>query len=108
MITQSQKEATFDSYLAEILSIQSSLDESREPNVPGPKHIQHSTESNNIQARKNLKRSQDDKDPKSDNDKDKPTKKPKLLDSDMPWFTQSGIPSTIYSNPSCKKTCWLL
>jgi hypothetical protein len=107
-ITQSQKEATFDSYLAEILSIQSSLDESREPDVPGPEHIQHSTESNNIQARKNSKRSQDDKDPESDNDKDKPTIKPKLLESDMPWFTQSNIPSTIYSDPSCKETCWLL
>jgi hypothetical protein len=107
-ITQSQKEATFDSYLTEILSIQSSLDESREPDVPGPEHIQHSTESNDIQARKNSKRSQDDKDSESDDDEDKPTKKPKLLESDMPWFTQSDIPSTICSNPSCKETCWLL
>ena len=108
LITQSQKEATFDSYLTEILSIQSTLDESREISTPDIPNIQLTTDPNEISANRNAKNLHDSIEPESDNDEDKPSKKQKLLEHDMPWFTKPDESTIDYCNPSCKEGCQLL
>jgi hypothetical protein len=107
-LSQSQREATFDPYLTEILSIQSTFDESRGPETTGtrPNHDHSSSDPSNLAPA--VRRSRDPQDSESDDDDEKPVKKQRLLESDMPWYTESGETSLSYSNPSCKKTCGLL
>jgi hypothetical protein len=107
-VTQSQKESTFDSYLTEILAIQSARDHSRVPanpddepaqpfDVPAPGHKPRG---------RSFRESGVESD--SDDGDDKPSKKPKLLESDMPWFIPSEEAIVSHSNPSCQATCRLL
>ena len=110
-LTRSQKEATFDSYLTEILSIQSTFDESAggvigaqsEPVDPQP------LEANPSDTRQSPRRGRGSTEPESDDETDKPAKRQKLLESDMPWYTNPGVSSVShYSHPSCEETCRLL
>ena len=110
-LTWSQKEATFDSYLTEILSIQSTFDKSTrgaigaqlEPVDPQP------LEASPIDMRRSPRRGQDSTEQESDDETDKPAKRQKLLESDMPWYTNPGVSSiSHYSHPSCEETCRLL
>src|ERR1700678_3881908 len=85
-ITQSQKEATFDSYLTEILTIQSSLDESRVPPSGEPPTKTTLTPGN--------RREHDDIVSDTESDGGHPSKRLKLIESEMPWFVPEG------------QTCW--
>ena len=107
-ITESQKETTFDSYLTEILAIQSSLDKtnrtreleetSAKPNQPRKTGVgKHGTQ----QSRK-------EGESESEDDKDSAPKKPCLDESEMPWFSSSDEQTVTPRNPSCKETCRLL
>ena len=78
-INQSQKKATFNSYLTKILSIQSTFDDSRGPDPLGTEPIEPPVESGKIDARRASRRTQDVKNPVSNGEDDKPTKKQKLL-----------------------------
>jgi hypothetical protein len=107
VITEFQKEATFDSYLTEILSIQSSFDKSRDPNSSTTKHLLPPTNSSETIIKRNPKNSQLISNPESDDKDDRSTKKQKLLETDMPWFTESNNSPFNDSDPSCKETCQL-
>jgi hypothetical protein len=87
-ITESQKEVTFDSYLTEILSIQSTLDQSGKLNVSRTDSNRQPTGPRETSIRKHARRSPHEMDPESEDDDDKPSKKSKLLKSDMPWLLQ--------------------
>ena len=82
-ISQSQKEATFNSYLTEILSIQSTFNDSRGPDPSGTEPIQPPIKSGEVDARRTSKRSWDVENPVSDDKDDKPSKKQKLLESNV-------------------------
>jgi hypothetical protein len=107
-ITESQKEATFDSYLMESLSIQSSLDDSRGPNPSTTEQLQHLIDSNNPSIKKKSKNPQLLPNPESDDEDDRTTKKQKLVESNMPWFIEPNDSSSDHSDPICKETCQLL
>ena len=99
-LTQSQKDATFDSYLTEILAIHSSLDESRvHSNDEDPKEPSLSPGN---------RRDHDEVDSESESDSGSPSKRVKLIESDMPWFVADGDISRNTSNASCLETCRLL
>src|ERR1700678_2981868 len=99
-ITQSQKEATFDSYLTEILAIQSSLDESRVPPSGEPPTNTTLTPGN--------RREHDDIVSDTESDGGHPSKRLKLIESEMPWFVPEGQTSGNSSCASCQETCRLL
>jgi hypothetical protein len=107
MITQSQKDATFDSHLTKILSIQSTFDESNGLHSSGIEHSQLLTNSRGVNNKRNFRKPQTTTDPDSDDD-DKPVKRQKLLESDMPWFIDSDDSSFDHCDPYCKETCRLL
>ena len=99
-LTPSQKDATFDSYLTEILAIQSSLDESRVP--PNEEtSLRPSLSPGN-------RRDHDEIDSGAESDSGSPSKRLKLVESDMPWFVPDGDTSRDSSNASCMETCRLL
>ena len=96
---------TFNSYLTEILAIQSSLDEtngtrklketSAEPNQPRKTGVgKHGTQ----QSRK-------EGECESEDDEDSASKKPCLDESEMPWFSSSDKQTITFRNPSCEETC---
>ena len=110
-LTRAQKEATFDSYLTEILSIQSTFDEPTGGAIGerGGSVDQRPLETNPVDARQPSRRGRGTTESESDDEDDKPAKRQKLLESDMPWYTNPGISSTShYSHPSCEETCRLL
>ena len=94
-----QKEATFGSYLTEILSIQSTFD--RMDTNGGNEEAPSNFESGN-------KKRMSGPDSDSEDEDDKSHKRTKLLESDMPWFVDPGQSTTRSSNPSCQETCRLL
>ena len=99
-ITQSQKEATFDSYLTEILAIQSAVDESRiPPNDEASKEPPFPLRN---------RRDHDDLDSETGSDSGSPSKRLKLNESDMPWFVPDGENLGNTSSASCQETCRLL
>ena len=106
-LTQSQRDETFNSYLTEILSTpthdSSGRLESSGPR-PGDQHESSGSSVTRPTARKNRDAPESD----SDGEDDKPSKKQRLLESDMPWYTETGELSSSYSNPSCEETCRLL
>jgi hypothetical protein len=57
---------------------------------------------------KNPKDPRDDTKLQSDNDDDRPSKRQKLQETDMPWFNRSDDSTFTYCDPSCKETCRLL
>ena len=108
LLTQPQREATFDIYLTEIFAVPSSHDDSgtlqssgnpsdRRPESSDPSHVTHST-----------RKTRGAPESESDDDDDKPSKKQRLLESDMPWFAGTSESTGTYSNPSCEETCRLL
>jgi hypothetical protein len=101
-LTQSQKETTLDSYLTEILSIHTNLDES---GIPIESPVEPAIRDDNP-SKKGPRRNHDNSESDSEDDDDKPSKKRKLHESDMPWFTSTSTTSN--SNPSCQETCRLL
>ena len=101
-LSESQKETTFDSYLTEILAIQSSKEElggTQNPDEPA------NTDSPNTKT--GDRRPSDSPESGEEDEDDRPSKKQRLLESDMPWYTPN-VSSTHYSNPSCEETCRLL
>ena len=107
-ISQSQKESTFDSYLTEILSIQSNFDQSSGC-LGSTGIIQHSSQSLESEGNKEAsKRSRDDAESDYEDDDNGPSRKRKLLESDMPWYTPAESTSSVSSCPSCQETCRLL
>ena len=109
-ITQPQKNPTFDSYLTEILAIESARDSLQETGLPDDNPpISSSNQPTNLSRNKHHARShKESNESDSDDEVDEPTKKPKLLESDMPWFKSSKKLSTSFSDPSCAETCQLL
>ena len=102
-ITKSQKETTFNPYLTKILAIQSSLDETsriREPEEALLDPIQPH-KSGNTKHRK-------DGESESEEDEESSSKRPRLNESDMLWFSSSDKPTIASQNPSCRETCRLL
>ena len=99
-LTPSQKDATFDSYLTEILAIQSSLDESRVP--------PNEETSPRPSLSPGNRRDHDEIDSGAESDSGSPSKRLKLVESDMPWFVPDGDTSRDSSNASCMETCRLL
>ena len=99
-ITPSQKEATFDSYLTEILAIQSALDKPRVP--PGDEASKEPP----ITPRH--RRDLDDLNSEPDSETGSPSKRLKLNESDMPWFVAEGGAPGNTSSASCQETCRLL
>ena len=98
-ITQSQKDLTFDSYLTEILSIQSTLNETNATH-PGESTGESNQVSSLKQSKGTTRRTRDETESEGEEDDDnKSSKKQRLLESDMPWFstlnesTTSGKPS---------------
>jgi hypothetical protein len=107
-ISESQKEATFDSYLTEIISIQSTFDESGKLRDPELEHQEENTTPNENISKRKVKKTKESGELESDNEDDKPSKKQKLLESDMPWFIESDDSSPDSGNPNCQETCRLL
>ena len=107
-ISQSQKEATFDSYLTEILSIQAIFDQSN--SRPGTSGIAPNPSSNLGQEgdKEIFKRSKYDAESNFKDDIDESPRKHKLVESDMPWHVPADSTSNISRNPSCQETCQLL
>jgi hypothetical protein len=101
--SQSQKEATFDSYLTEIMSIQAALDRAdpsgRAPQTP-------STLEEGVRKRGTDR--DDDAESDSGGETGKSHKRVKLLESEMPWHIPSDSSSADAGNPSCQETCRLL
>jgi hypothetical protein len=108
LLTQSQKEATFDSYLTKIISIQPTLDNSRELDPSNAWITCSSTSFIETSTKRNPKNPHNDTKPQSDDDDDKPSKNQRLWETDIPWFSQSDNSIFTYCNPSCKETCQLL
>jgi hypothetical protein len=107
-LTPSQKDATFNSYLTEILSIQSTFDESGRVSVEKSGSLDRTANVPEGRDKGKPKRFHEDAESDSDVDDDKPTKRQKLLESDMPWFTSKDESSSGDSNPSCQETRRLL
>ena len=105
---QSQREATFDSYLTEILSSPSSHDAPGGPESSGLRSGDQREPSGTSASVPSTRKTRDSSEPGSDDEDDKPSKKQRLLESDMPWYTGTGETSGSYSNPSCEETCRLL
>jgi hypothetical protein len=102
-----QKEATFDSYLTEILSIDSTRgDEGRPARTTEEVH----PTSDRAGTKRGSGKNGDAAESESDDDDDKPTKKQKLLESDLPssWFAAPKKSSSDPSSPSSQETCRLL
>ena len=107
-LTQPQREAAFDSYLTEFLSIQSHLDEAGGAGPAESSPITGQESSLSAVPIPTSRKAREAPESKSDDDEDKPHKKQRLLESDMPWYTGSGDSPTGYSDPSCEETCRLL
>jgi hypothetical protein len=107
-LTSTQKESTFDSYLTEILAIQFLFDESNDIGIEKPTVSEQLPVSPIITTNKSSWRTHDDIESDSEDDSDKPTKKPKLLESDMPWYSPTDDSQVGNSDPSCKETRRLL
>lgn len=106
-VTQTQREATFDSYLTEILSIQSIRDNSAHLENQDDIAPTETTASGSGKVKQSSRRNRGNGDSDSEDEESKPIKKQKLLESDMPWFVPSDN-SNDASNSSSQETCRLL
>ena len=107
-LTQPQRESDFNSYLTEILSIQSGRDESGGPESSGPRPGESQPLSNSPASSPSTCKTRPPSGSESDDNEDKPSKKQRLLESDMPWYEGTGDLPVSHSNPSCEETCRLL
>ena len=106
-LTQSQKETTFDSYLMEILSIQTTLDESR-PTGLGIQHISQPSNTGRDLSSQGIRRNPEPDGSDDEDEGDSRSKRRRLEESDMPWYTDPAIPTFDVGNPSCEETRRLL
>jgi hypothetical protein len=108
--SESNKETTFDSYLTEILSIESLQGEQERPQNREeiPPAEGEAVVSKNSGSKRPSCRDRGLSDSGSEDDDDKPSKKQKLVESELPWFTKLDAPAASYSHPSCQETCRLL
>ena len=107
-ISQSQKESTFDSYLTEILSIQSNFDQSS-GSLGAAAIAQHSSPNMESEGHKEgSKRGRDDAESDFGDDDNGASRKRKLVESDMPWYVSADSTAAVSSRPSCQETCRLL
>ena len=95
IISQSQKDATFDSYLSEILFIQSSFNKVNEPRDQGEQSNEQLSNTGENLPSQNIRKLHVDMVPEEDNNAGNQPKKQKLCKSDMPWYMD---PSEISSN----------
>ena len=109
-LTQSQKDSTFDSYLTEILSIQSSFDEPKDSEDPNsdPSGSPQSAAADGSPPTQGLRKEREANDSGDESDGDKRPKRQKLVESDMPWYTKPTSFSSGSGNPSCEETRRLL
>ena len=105
---QPQREAAFDSYLTEILAVPSTHDDSARPEPSGIRPDDQQGTSGSSVPLPVSRKSKDAPELESDDDEGKPSKKQRLLESDMPWFTEADESASPYSDPSCQETCRLL
>jgi hypothetical protein len=108
--TESQKEATFNSYLTEIISIESPQGE--HSHVQDVEEVQpvdtEAVDPKGSGTKRSSCRDRDLSDSGSEGDDDKPAKKSKLRESDLPWSTTLAEPTSVFIHPSCQETCRLL
>jgi len=100
-LTEPQKDAALDSYLAELSTIpirsidpNSQSDHERQPISPG--------------KRGPTRRAPDPDSSDDDEGDDKTSKRQKLLESDMPWYVENEQPLQTSLHPSCDETRRLL
>ncbi|KAF8809399.1 hypothetical protein BYT27DRAFT_7254539 [Phlegmacium glaucopus] len=98
---ESQKEKMFESYLAEILSLQQFVNEAARSDT----HQVQPDQPVNSPKRKERRgdKSLDHEDDESGGEGDPPSKRQKLLESDMPWFNSINDPSPNFIHPVAKK-----
>ena len=101
--SQSQTDATFDSYLTEILSIQSSFDR-----LGGHDETNETPATLESRTKKRAAREENRDESDSGEDDDQSHKRPKLVESNMPWFSSSEQPDSSSGNPNSQETCRLL
>ena len=107
-ITESQKETMFDSYLTEILAIQSLLDKASGTRGSEEATMNSAQPSKSGNAKHGAQHSRKDGESKSKDDEESSSKRPCLDESDKPWFPTSDELTTTFRNPNCKETCRLL
>ena len=109
-LTQSQKESTFDSYLTEILAIQSTFDEVRDPEEPNPVSTSQPQMSatDEILPSQGVRKDRKPVDSGDESDGGSRSKRQKLIESEMPWYSKPSISVASIGNPSCEETRRLL
>ena len=109
-LTQSQKESTFDSYLTEILAIQSSFDEVRDPEESSsdPATQPQTSVADGALPTQGVRKDREQVDSGDESDGGSRSKRQKLIESDMPWYSRSSGSLASVSNPSCEETRRLL
>jgi hypothetical protein len=104
----SRKEEAFASFLAEILSIDDSFEGPSNVDPDPPVDLPRISSS---KKGKNRATSFEPDGVGSDDDddiEDRPSKRRKLKESEMPWVVNAKLSSTVDINPSCEETCRLL
>jgi hypothetical protein len=107
-ITPSQKESTITSYLTEILSIESARDIAQDVEAPDEGSSFRPTHQPSIKEKSKSRSFKETAGSDSDSEDDKPSKRPKLIESKLPWFEPIIESTSDTSNPSCQETCRLL
>ena len=107
-IAQQQKEVTFDSYLMEILSIQSDFDHSSGDIGTSGVAQQLSADVGSQKDKEGAKRSRDEADSDYEDDDSGSAQKRKLLESEMPWYIPDHSIPSVSTCPSFQETCRLL
>lgn len=107
LLTPTQKEATFNSYLTEIMSIESSREESGDPRDSGEQPIDSSPSRENLLLHDTGRVRQCALSEEGDEDEGN-FKRQKLNESDMPWYTDPTTSPSSFCDPSCEETRQLL
>ena len=105
-LTQVQKDSTFDSYLAEIQSIDSSFSESRIPD--GEQLHNESTPQQEGVLSHGSRKHPETSDSDNESEDGSSSKRQKLSESDMPWYEEPSDTLTKLCDPSCEETRRLL
>lgn len=107
-LTQSQKDLTLESYLTEILSIQSSFDETEATRAANDHSPGEAPNLFPLGTKRGPRKSHQTDESDDEEEDSKSSKRPRLLESDMPWYTSTNDAPSPHSNPSCEETCRLL
>ena len=105
-LTQTQKDSTFDSYLAEIQSIDLSFSESRNPD--GNQHHGEPTPQQEGVPSHGSRKHPETSDSDDESEDGSSSKRQKLSESEMPWFEEPSDYLAKLSDPSCEETRRLL